>query len=72
MQLTIEAHMESIWSQIQEWPDCLVVGVWVKRQAGKRGSTAHTPPSIFCLFGKHPQGLKLQMCSQKSKCMAEV
>jgi len=52
MLLTIEAHMESIWSQIQQWADCLVVGLWVKRQAGKRGSAAHAPPSILCLFGE--------------------
>ena len=51
MHLTIEAHMESIWSHIQQWADCLVVGLWLKRQAGKRGSTLHAPPSILCLFG---------------------
>ena len=61
MHLTIEAQMESIWSQIQQWLFCLVVGLWVKRQAGKRGSTAHELPSILCLFGKHLQWLKLQI-----------
>ena len=54
LHLIIEAHMESIWSQLQQWADCLVVGLWVMRQAGKRGSTAHAPPSILCLFGETP------------------
>jgi hypothetical protein len=34
-------------------PDCLVVvNVWLKRQTGKSGSTAYTPPFIFSLFQK--------------------
>jgi len=30
--------------------DLQVVGTWVKVRAGKRGSTVHTSPDIFCLF----------------------
>jgi len=70
MHLTIEAHMESIWSQIQQWVDCLVVGLWVKRQAGKRGSTADAPPSILCLFGETSTVTEVTDVLPKRKCNA--
>jgi hypothetical protein len=47
---------------------CLVVTTWVlvfgarvRRHAGKKGSSVQAPPSVFYLFHKHPQQMKLCM-----------
>jgi hypothetical protein len=50
------------------WPDyLLVVDAGMSRQAGRRGST-EAPQSVFCLFQKHAQELKLWVYFQYSKC----
>jgi len=47
---TLGLNPQAYW-----WPDqSLVVNAGVKSQAGKRRSTAHTPPIIFHLSQKQP------------------
>lgn len=40
----------------------------VKRQAGTRGKTEHTPTGVSCPFHKRPQWQKVWMYSKQSKC----
>jgi len=44
-------------------------GARVRRQAGTKGSSMHAQPSVFCLFHKRPQHMKLCMHPLHSKCV---
>jgi hypothetical protein len=44
----------------------LVFGARVSRQAGKKGSSMHAQPSVFYLFHKRPQQMKL--CTHPLHC----